>query len=162
MAHVAGLDFEHEVVVSSDVVNLGYFGDFGYRLAEPFDWLAFVEDQRDVDDGDEFATEALGVKNGDVVFNNAALLQDSDPLEDAWRAEADGFGEVGVGDPPVALQDVENLDVGFVELGLHFFMRLVGSISAAGRLPSAVSRQPSAVSRWSKYDDLGTEGWDVM
>ena len=129
MAHVSGLDLEHKIVIPGDVVDLGDLGDFEDSFAESLNWLALVENQRDMDDGDELATEALGVEDGDVVLDDAALLENADALEDARSTEADRFGEVGVGNPPIALQDIENLDVGFVKLGLHFFMRLVGSIS---------------------------------
>ena len=119
MAHVACLHFEHEIVLAGDVVHLGDLGNFLDGLSKPLDGLAFVEGEGDVDEGDELSSQPLGVKDGDVALNDAAFLEDADPLEDAGRAEADSFGEVGVGDASVSLEEVENLYVRFVKLCLH-------------------------------------------
>ena len=128
MAHVASLNFEHEIVLAGDVVDLGDLGNFLDRLAESLNRLGLVEGEGDVDEGDELTAKTFGVENGDVALDDAAFLEDTDPLEDAGGAEADGFGKVGVGDSSVALEDIENLYVRFVKLGLHFFCGHLGEV----------------------------------
>ncbi len=119
MAHVTGLDFEHEIIFTCDVVDLGDLGDFLDCFSESFDWLAFVESEGNVDEGDEFPSEAFGIKDGYVAFDDSGLLEDSNSLEDTWGTEPDGFCEVSVGDPSVRLKEVKNLHVRFVKLCLH-------------------------------------------
>lgn len=105
VSHVAYDDLEDEVIFAGDVVDFEHFGDLADGFVEPLDGLFFVQGEGDVYKGVEFATEFFGVEDGDVLLDDADLLEVSYSLKDAGCAEPDRLGEVGIGDAPVVLED---------------------------------------------------------
>ncbi|MNV87831.1 hypothetical protein D3C71_1819870 [compost metagenome] len=53
----------------------------------------------------------FGVQLGTIAADDTGLFQALDPLPAGTDRQVDGFGQAGFGDPPVALQDAQNLQV---------------------------------------------------
>lgn len=119
MPHVAKDDSQQEVVFAGDVVNFDHFRDFTDRLVKPLNRLFFMKRKRDIHERIELTTHLFSIKNGDVLLDNAGLFEVSDSLQDAWSAQSDGLGQIGVGDPSILLKDIKNLNIRLVKLALH-------------------------------------------
>ena len=70
----------------------------------------------DLDDGLDGLTRAFGVDDGRITLDEPRGLHLPDPARTGGRGQAHLLGQVRHADAPVALQDIQDSSIGFVEL----------------------------------------------
>ena len=127
--HVAHADLEQIVEAAGDHVTFLDLRDAEHRLAELFERVLGRAVDPDFDEHQKTEIEPLGVEIGRVAGDDSGRFQCANPFRARRRAQTDGLRQRDVGEPPVALQRVENRDVD----GVRFFE--VRSLRTGSQVP---------------------------
>jgi len=116
-AHISHNDLKKEVVLAGNVITLLDFLHLLDRPAESLDRHVLVKGKADCGKGGDAQSQLFGIQQGRVALDQSGAFQGANPLQDARRREPDAFGEVGVCNSPILLEEPEKLDVDFID---HF------------------------------------------
>ena len=108
---VAGHDLDDVVDTAAGGVALGDFGAVLHGLLEALEGFAVVLLEADFHQHCGALEQNFGIKLGAITADDPRFFQTLDPLPAGADRQVDGFGQAGLGDPPITLQDAQNLQV---------------------------------------------------
>lgn len=118
--HVAGIDFQQEVIVAGNVVALGDFGYALHCLHDAQGVFVGVLLHFQIAEHHETAVDFLRIEHGDVLGDESFAFQPFDTFKSRSRGEVDCRGEFFDGKARIVLKGAEDADVGDVECGVGF------------------------------------------
>ena len=118
MAHVGGMDFEHVVETTRDVVTFHHFGNLLYDVGEFYRDFAVDAGEFDVAIHHQSVIELACVEFGYISLDEALVLEASHPLIHRSGGEVHFPCYFFGGEARVFLEDAHNFHVGAVG-GVH-------------------------------------------